>query len=117
MLSFTWLKMLPLPGNKTMSKKKNASEIQHIGNAIQNLLKEFHIKSKFDEANVVASWEKLVGKPIAKHTKKVFVRNKVVFVELDSPSLKHDLTLHKSHLLAIFRKEFGDSAIGDIIIM
>ena len=100
-----------------MSKKKNSSEIQHIGGAIQQMLKEYHIKAKFDEANVVASWERLVGKPIGKHTKKVFVRNKVVFVELDSPSLKHDLTLHKSHLLSILKQEFGDSAVGDIIIM
>ena len=70
---------------------KSNPEFQHIGQAIQQLLSEFHIKSKFDEANLVASWERLVGKPIAKRTKKVFVRNKVVFVELESPSMKHDL--------------------------
>jgi predicted nucleic acid-binding Zn ribbon protein len=100
-----------------MSKKTNSSEIQHIGTAIQHMLKEFHIKAKFDEANVVASWERLVGKPIAKHTKKVFVRNKVVFVELNSPSLKHDLTMHKAHLLSILKKEFGDHSVSEIVIM
>ena len=89
----------------------------HIGQAIQQLLKEFHIKSKFDEANVVASWERLVGKPIAKRTKKVFVRNKVVFVELESPSMKHDLQLHKNQILEIFRKEFGVDAVADIVLM
>ncbi len=100
-----------------MGKKKNFSEVQHIGVAIQQMLAQFHIKAKFDEANVVASWERLVGKPIAKHTKKVYVRNKVVFVELDSPSLKHELTLHKSHLIAILKKEFGDSSVFEIVIM
>ncbi len=100
-----------------MSKKKNSSDIQHIGTAIQQMLKEFHIKAKFDEANVVASWERLVGKPIAKHTKKVYVRNKVVFVELDSPSLKHNLNMHKSHILSILKKEFGDDAVAEIILM
>jgi predicted nucleic acid-binding Zn ribbon protein len=89
----------------------------HIGEAIQSMLKEYHIKSKFDEANVVASWERLVGKPIAKRTKKVFVRNKVVFVELDSPSMKHDLNLHKAQILEIFKKEFGAEAVGDLVIM
>ena len=97
--------------------KKSREEFQHIGQAIQQLLKDYHIKSKFDEANVIVSWERLVGKPIARRTKKVFVRNKVIFVELDSPSMKHDLSLHKRHILEIFRKEFGQEAVGDIVIM
>jgi predicted nucleic acid-binding Zn ribbon protein len=102
-----------------MKKVKNDSSggALHIGQAIQQLLKEYHIKSKFDEASVVASWERLVGKPVAKRTKKVFVRNKVVFVELDSPSMKHDLNLHKGQILEIFRKEFGTDAVSDIVIM
>ena len=100
-----------------MSKKTNSSEIQHIGSAIQHMLREFHLKAKFDEANVVASWERLVGKPIAKRTKKVFVRNKVVFVELDSPSMKHDLNMHKAQILSILRKEFGEDSVGEIVIM
>jgi predicted nucleic acid-binding Zn ribbon protein len=100
-----------------MAKRSYSNEVQHIGQAIQQLLKDFHIKSKFDEANLVASWERLVGKPIARRTRKVFVRNKVVFVELDSPAMKHDLNLHKVQILEIFRKEFGKDAVGDLVIM
>jgi predicted nucleic acid-binding Zn ribbon protein len=100
-----------------MARGTKKGETLHIGEAIQHLLKEYHIKSKFDEANLVASWERLVGKPVAKRTRKVFVRNKVVFVELDSPAMKHDLNLHKSHILEVFRKEFGKDAVGDIVIM
>lgn len=100
-----------------MARDQKREETQHIGEAIQQLLKEYHIKAKFDEANLIASWERLVGKPVAKRTRKVFVRNKVVFVELDSPSMKHDLNLHKTHILEVFRKEFGEEAVGDIVIM
>lgn len=89
----------------------------HIGDAIQELLKSYRIKSKFDEANLISSWERLVGKPVAKRTKKVAVRNKVLFVELDSPAMKHDLNLHKSQILAVFAKEFGADVITDIVIM
>ena len=100
-----------------MAKGSYRNDFQHIGEAIQQLLKHYHIKSRFDEANVVASWERLVGKPIARRTKKVFVRNKVVFVELDSPAMKHDLNLHKAQILEIFKKEFGSEAVGDLVIM
>jgi predicted nucleic acid-binding Zn ribbon protein len=89
----------------------------HIGDAIQELLKSYHIKNKFDEANLVTSWERLVGKPVAKRTKKIFVRNRVLFVELDSPGMKHDLNLHKSQILELFQKEFGKEMLGEIVIM
>lgn len=97
-----------------MAKKE---EIKHVGDAIQELLKSYRIKTKFDEANLVTSWERLVGKPIARRTKKVFLRNKVLFVELDSPSMKHDLSIHKAQILDVFQKEFGKETLGEIIIM
>ena len=98
-----------------MAKGKN--EAIHIGDAIQELLKSYRIKNKFDEANLVTSWERLVGKPVAKRTKKVFIRNRVLFVELDSPSMKHDLNLHKGQILENFQKEFGKDILGEIVIM
>ncbi len=100
-----------------MVPKRQKEEFKHVGDAIQELLKSYHIKSKFDEANLVSSWERLVGKPIAKRTRKVFIRNKVLFVELDSPSMKHDLNFHKDQIIAVFRKEFGADVVKELVIM
>jgi predicted nucleic acid-binding Zn ribbon protein len=100
-----------------MAKKDNKYNAQHIGDAIQELLRSYHIKSKFDEATLIASWEKLVGKPVAKRTKKISVRDKVLFVELDSPAMKNDLNLHKRQILQLFEKEFGKEIIREIVIM
>lgn len=97
--------------------KKPHDNARHIGDAIQELLRSYHLKSKFDEATLVGSWEKLVGKPVAKRTKKVSVRNKVLFVELDSPAMKNDLNLHKRQIIARFEKEFGKDIITEIVIM
>jgi predicted nucleic acid-binding Zn ribbon protein len=95
---------------------KNDSAI-HISQAIQDLLKSHHLKPKFDEANVVASWERIVGKAIAKRTKRIYVRNTVLFVELQSPSMKQDLGYHKTHMLELFKKEFGDGVVTQIVFM
>lgn len=101
-----------------MAKKSNSSgDAVHIGQAINELLSSYHIKAKFDSANIVGSWERLVGKPIAKRTKKVFLKNKVLFVQIESASMKHDISLHKGHILEIFQKEFGSQAIQEIILM
>jgi len=98
-----------------MSNKKN--EFQSVGQAIRDLLNSYRISSKYDEANIIESWERLVGKPIANRTKKIYIRNKVLFVEFDSPTMRHDFSLHKTEVLEVFRKEFGDGVITEIIAM
>ena len=98
-----------------MSNKKN--EFQSVGQAIRDLLNSYRLTSKYDEANIIESWERLVGKPIASRTKKIFIKNKVLFVEFDSPTMRHDFSLHKTEVLDVFRKEFGDGVITEIIAM
>ena len=98
-----------------MAKKPN--EFQSIGDAMRQMLGTFRIESKFDEATLVASWERLVGSPIAKRTKKVYISNKVLYVEFKSPSMKNDFLLHKGHILQLFQKEFGHELVKDIIIL
>jgi predicted nucleic acid-binding Zn ribbon protein len=98
-----------------MSNKKN--EFQSVGQAIRDLLNTYRLSNKYDEANIIESWERLVGKPIASRTKKVFIRNKVLFVEFDSPTMRHDFSLHKIEVLELFRKEFGHGVITEIIAM
>jgi len=98
-------------------RNKRKNEFQPVSDAIRELLNSYQLTSKFDEANLINSWEKIVGKPIAKRTKKVFIRNKVLFVEFDSSSMKHDFALHKAHIVELLKKEFGDQVVTEIIVM
>lgn len=88
-----------------------------MGQAIRELLNSYRLSSRFDEAQVVNSWERLAGKPIARRTRKIYIRNTVLFVELDSPSMKHDFSMHKGEVLALFQKEFGTGVVSDIVVM
>lgn len=100
-----------------MKNRKDKSEYQSVGQAIREMLNSYRLSTRFDEANLVGSWERIAGKPIASRTRKIFIRDKVLFVELDSPSMKHDFSLHKSQVLDLFKKEFGAGIITDIIVM
>lgn len=100
-----------------MNKRDPNNPFQSVGQAIRELLNSYHLESKFDETNLINSWEKLVGKPIAKRTKRVSMRNKILYVEFDSPSMKQDFMLHKSEVLALFHKEFGASVVQDIVVL
>jgi predicted nucleic acid-binding Zn ribbon protein len=97
--------------------KKKGEEFVSVGEAIRNLLNSYNLSTRFDEATLLASWERLVGTPIAKRTKKLYIKNKVLFVEFDSPSMRHDFEFHKDHVLKILRAEFGEGVITGIIGM
>ena len=100
-----------------MMKRPKKNEAQPIGEAIRSMLSSYHLTTKFDEATLISSWERLAGLPIAKRTKKIYIRDKVLFVELDSSSMKHDFALHKGVVLEMFRKEFGAGVINEIVVM
>lgn len=108
------MKMVLLGMAKSTNEEGNT---QHIGQAIQQLLNRYHIKGKFDEANLLNSWERLAGKPVAKRTKKLYIRGKVLFVELDSPAMKNDLNLHKGQIVEILQKEFGKDVVKEMVVM
>ncbi len=99
-----------------MSSHKKG-QIQSVGEAIRAMLNSYRLTNKYDEANVIDSWERLVGKPIAKRTKKIYIKNSVLFVEFDSPTMRHDFSLHRAEVLEMFKKEFGEGIVTDIIAM
>ncbi|HYG03552.1 MAG TPA: DUF721 domain-containing protein [Chryseosolibacter sp.] len=100
-----------------MSKRDHKHQAQSMGDALREFLNSNHLTSKFDEATVIHSWEKIAGKPIASRTRNIYIRNKVLFVEFDSPSMKHDFSINKAAVLEVFRKEYGSGIITDIIVM
>ena len=98
-------------------KNKRSKGSQTLGDAIRDLLNTYHIDSRFDETNLVTSWERLVGKPISKKTRRIFMRNQVLYVAFNSSAIAHDFQLHKSEVLDLFQKEFGTQAIKDIVVI
>ncbi len=92
-------------------------DFQTMGQAIRDLLNSYRLSTRFDEANLINSWERIAGKPIARRTRRLYIRDKVLFVELESPSMKQDFSLHKAQVLEMFKKEFGAGIISDIIVM
>ena len=98
-------------------KKDNKEEFQPLGKAIRSLLNSYNLSTKFDEASLISSWERIAGKPIAKRTRKIYIRDKVLFIEFDSPTMRHDFSLHRQQVLDMLQKEFGAGIITEIVAM
>lgn len=89
---------------------------QSIKQAIQGLLKAYGLDQKLNEVKLVGLWEKVMGKMIAKHTQNIYVKNKCLFVKLDSAALKHELSYAKSKIIKMMNDEVGVEVIQEIIL-
>lgn len=87
-----------------------------LGDAIQEMLKSFRIEDKFNEANLINSWEKIMGTPIAKRTTKVYIHNKKLYVHINSAPLKHELNMSRERILVLIAKELGSSIVNEVVI-
>ena len=103
--------------SKSKSRHIRKSNSSTVGESLNDLLKAYRIQGKFDATRLTSSWERLMGGPIARRTKLIFVKDRKLFVELSSAPLKHELALSKSIILDIFDKEFGQKMVDDIIFI
>ena len=84
------------------------------------LIKEFYERHKgsnyMDEVKVINSWPKVVGSFIASHTIDLCIKNKVLFVRVDSDALRSELGYSKSLLTKNLNDLAGKEVIRDIVL-
>ena len=104
-----------------MSRPKNENyrkaEPTALKEAIDQMYETYHLKRKVDEGTVIALWPKLMGKPIANRTTKLFFKDKKLIVELSSAPLKQELILSKKKILELFSIEIGPGIVEDVAFL
>lgn len=96
-----------------MPKKSNLIKL---GDAISQLFKEENLDVKISQFTVKNSWKDIAGELIAQNTTEIFFNNKIIFVTLKSPALKHEVSFRKEELLANINKFCGYKLVEQIVI-
>ena len=91
-------------------------DVQPLG----DLIKAFYAQHKgpeyVDELKIINSWPNVVGPFLAKHTIDLNIRNKVLFVRVDSDSLRNELDYSKSLLLNSLNELVGKEYLTGIVL-
>lgn len=85
-----------------------------------DLIKEFYELHKgpeyMDEIKLINSWPKVVGPFIASHTIDLSIKNKVLFVRVDSDALRNELNYSKSLLIRNLNDLVGKEILAEIVL-
>ena len=100
--------------NQTMARRSGSSTV---GEAMRDLLDAYKLTARYEQTQLIQSWERLMGSPIARRTDKLFIKDQKLYVKLNSAPLKQELNLSKSKILALFLQEFGEVIVTDVVFL
>ena len=98
-------------------KDKRDAETTTIKSAFASLLSSYDIEDKFKEKLLIASWSRVMGKPIANRTDKLYFRDKTLFIHLNSAPLKSELDHSKEKVIDILQREFGKDVLNKVVFL
>jgi predicted nucleic acid-binding Zn ribbon protein len=84
--------------------------------AIERLLKVYKLDVKLAENVLIGNWQTVMGKMIANHTTDIYIKNKVLYVQLDSAALRNELMLSKSKIITMMNAVTGKETIADVVL-
>ena len=91
---------------------------QSIKDVLKEMVDYYRLRSGLTETQVEQIWARTMGPVIANYTRELKVRDKKLFVTIDSAPLRQELTMGRAKILKSLNEELGDEdkQLKDVII-
>ena len=83
---------------------------------INQLLRAYGYQDQLDEIELLKVYDEQVGIMFVNHTKNIALKNKILYIQLDSASLKQELSYVKEGLIQRLNQKMGKTMVEKIII-
>ena len=87
-----------------------------LAEALKDYIREMNLEGKLLEVNVINSWEDIVGKAISSRTGKVYIKDRILYVHLNSSVARNELLMLKEELKDKLNERAGKEVIKDIVL-
>ncbi|MBV7441877.1 DUF721 domain-containing protein [Weeksellaceae bacterium TAE3-ERU29] len=92
--------------------KKNNE--QTIGEAIKYFIQEHGMQERVLESMAIDAWHQQMGDFMKKYTDALYVKKRILFVKLNSPAFKNELSYGKSKIIEHINSTLKEQFIQDI---
>ena len=90
---------------------------QMLGDVLKDFFQENPlIAEKLAETRLINAWDSTLGKPVARYTENLHIRNKTLYARLSSAVLRNELSLCRADLIAKLNKAAGIDVINNIVL-
>ena len=88
-----------------------------IKQAVDKLLDVYRLRRKFDETSIVSAWPEIIGQAIANRTQQIYIRDKKLFVRLESAVKKNELAMIRRQIIGRVNEYVGKVVIEEVVIL
>ena len=96
-----------------MTESKHDHTIKEV---FEELIKAYRWEGDLDVVRLENSWEQIVGRIIAGHTTRLTVKNRILYINVDSSVIRSELMIARSKIVEAINKEMGGKMIDDIVL-
>lgn len=100
--------------SKNKSYQQNGTPIKNVLNNMVNTLK---FKDKFGELSIIEAWEKTLGDNVLRRTEKLQIKDRKIYVKIESAALKNELLMNKTTILFNLNEFAGEDLVDDIVLL
>ena len=87
-----------------------------LAEAVNDFIKEMNLGEKLSEVGVINSWEEIVGKAISSRTSKIYIKDHILYVHLNSSVVRNELLMLRETLKEKLNEKAGAEVIKDIVL-
>ncbi len=92
------------------------SETSPVKDLIQALMKKYGADVKIAENKLINAWYEILGKTVGKYTKNLYIKDKKLYVSVNSSIVKTELQQIKAELIKRLNEKAGKDVIDTIIL-
>jgi hypothetical protein len=96
------------------NENKRSGNAAPMKDLVDKLMRAYQLQGKMTELEVLSKWEEMMGKAVAFRTTKLSIRDRVLYLELNSSVMRDELIHGKQIIIERVNKEAGFRIIEDI---
>ena len=89
-------------------------EVMSIADALNQYLRREGLEMPLLQKRLVDSWGKVTGRVVESYTGEKFIKNQTLFVKINNPALRQDLSMMRAQLVRRLNEQVGSQVIADV---
>lgn len=89
-------------------------DVQPLSEILKKLLRQEGLETPLMQKRLVDAWAQVAGPSVDRYTAEKFIRNQTLYVKIQNPALRQDLSMMRSQLVRRLNEHVGAQVIVDI---
>lgn len=89
-------------------------KVESVSDVLRHLLRREGLETPLMQKRIIDSWEEIAGTVVAYYTGEKYIKNQTLYVKINNPALRQDLSMMRSQLVKRLNERVGSVVITEV---